>query len=126
MIRFKEKRCSQAETTRNYKVCDQLTEEQMELKKKRRELEAELTIICRKEKRAQRYLSQKPSSESAETSTSTSPFLSPKSPLSHFSPTSPLSRRSSSINSVEDYYGGSSSEAETSREPSIPPDEPSF
>ena len=91
-------------------MCDQLTEEQMELKKKRRELEAELTIICRKEKHAQRYLSQKPSSESAETSTSTSP----------------LSRRSSSINSVEDYYGGSSSEAETSREPSIPPDEPSF
>ena len=125
VIRFKEKRCSQAETTRNYKVCDQLTEEQMELKKKRRELEAELTIICRKEKRAQRYLSHKSPSESAGTSKSP-PFLSPGSPFSHFSPppASTRSERSSSVNSNEEYFAGS--EAETSREPSIPPEEQSF
>lgn len=120
MIRFKEKRCSQAETTRNYKICDQLTEEQMELKKRKRDLEAELTVFCRKEKRARRHrtMTMLSSSPSSETSRSPTPFLHPKSPFSS-APTSPLTHSSD---------GGSSSETEAySGELSIhPPEEAHF
>jgi len=41
-LRFKEKRRQQATDSRNYKLCDQLTEEMAELKQKKREKESEL------------------------------------------------------------------------------------
>ena len=44
-IAFKEKRRSQAEIARNYKVCDELTEEIMECKSRKRETEKQLNIL---------------------------------------------------------------------------------
>ena len=52
MVRFKEKRLSQAEAGRNYKVCEQLTEEMMALKSRKRELDSEKRLFEQKKKRA--------------------------------------------------------------------------
>ena len=52
MLRFKEKRLSQAEAGRNYKVCEQLTEEMMALKSRKRELDTEKRLFEQKKKRA--------------------------------------------------------------------------
>ena len=54
MLQFKEKRLSQAEAGRNYKVCEQLTEEMMALKSSRRELDTEKLLLEHKSKRAKR------------------------------------------------------------------------
>ena len=47
---FKEKRRDQAETVRNYKLCDELTEDVGKLKTARREAFNELKRFQRKEK----------------------------------------------------------------------------
>ena len=49
---FKEKRRTQAETNRNYKLCDEVTAEIIEVKQQKREKEAELAAIDRKIKKA--------------------------------------------------------------------------
>ena len=54
-IMFKEKRRDQAETVRNYKLCDELTEDVGKLKTARREAFNELKRFQRKEKRARWY-----------------------------------------------------------------------
>ena len=54
-LSFKEKRRQAAETVRNYKLCDELTEEISNLKSQKRELEAELDILKKKSKRSQLY-----------------------------------------------------------------------
>lgn len=59
---------SQAEAGRNYKLCEQITEELMALKNKRRDLEAEKHLFEHKAKRAKRRMQlQKSSSGSTST-----------------------------------------------------------
>ena len=53
-ISFKEKRRAQAETVRNYKTCDDLTEELLQCKAKKRYLEKQLKLFMLKDKRAKR------------------------------------------------------------------------
>lgn len=55
-IMFKEKRRDQAESFRNYKLCDLLTEEIGKLKSTRRETFNELKLFQKKEKQAKWYL----------------------------------------------------------------------
>ena len=55
-IMFKEKRRDQAESVRNYKLCDLLTEEIGKLKGTRRETSNELKLFQRKEQQAKWYL----------------------------------------------------------------------
>ena len=96
-IAIKESRCQQAEVARNYKLCDQLSEDIMELKSTKRQNEKELLFFKKKEKRSKRYqevkrrkLSESPDTASATSrSKSTTPGfvstpLSPISPLSSF------------------------------------------
>ena len=52
MIVFKNKRLLQAECGKNYKLCEQLTEEMMTLKSRKRELDQEKRLFERKSKRA--------------------------------------------------------------------------
>ena len=54
-ILFKEKRHDQAESVRNYKLCDELTEEVGKLKATRREAFNELKLFQKKEKQARWY-----------------------------------------------------------------------
>lgn len=51
-ILYKEKRREQASNSHNYKSCDMLTEEMSQLKSERRQLECELTLLKKKQKRA--------------------------------------------------------------------------
>ena len=53
-IKFKERRRLQAESSRDYKVCEDLTVEIRELQHKIRKLEAELKSYEEKEKKVQR------------------------------------------------------------------------
>ena len=66
MLVFKEKRLSQAESSRNYKSCEQLTEEVMALKSKRRELNAEKKLFEMKVQRSKRRMAKKQDSESSD------------------------------------------------------------
>ena len=54
-LEFKRKRQEQAEMSRNYKVCDQLTEEMSSLKKRKRECEEELRLWKRKQQQGRWY-----------------------------------------------------------------------
>ncbi len=54
MMIFKDKRLSQAEAANNYKLCDQVTEEIMNLKCRKRELVNEKRLFSQKEKRCLR------------------------------------------------------------------------
>ena len=54
-LQFKEKRREQAELARNYKLCDQLTEEMSSLKKQKREREEELRLWKRKQQQGSWY-----------------------------------------------------------------------
>ena len=54
-IMFKEKRRDQAESVRNYKLCDELTEEVGKLKATRREASNELKLFQKKVKQARWY-----------------------------------------------------------------------
>ena len=54
MLTFKEKRLSQAEAAKNYKLCEQVTEELMALKSKKREIDAEKSPFEKKSKCAYR------------------------------------------------------------------------
>ena len=53
-ITFKEKRCTQAEIARNYKVCDELTQEIMECKSRKREIEKQLNLLLQKDRRSKK------------------------------------------------------------------------
>lgn len=54
-ISFKEKRVELASRDKNFKLCDQLTEEIAELQKQRRVLESEMRGLMKKEKKAKWY-----------------------------------------------------------------------
>ena len=54
-ISYKEKRREMAENIKNYKNCDDLTEEISSLSKQRREFESELMLLHKKGKRAKSY-----------------------------------------------------------------------
>ena len=54
ILQFKEKRLSQHEVDRNYRSCEQVTEEMMSLKGRKRELEGEKTILLKKARRAKK------------------------------------------------------------------------
>ncbi len=83
-LNFKEKRRNQATLTRNYKACDQLTEEMASLKKQRREYTEELRLWKRKQQQANWY-KRKGSAES------------PKSPISTSESDTDQARRSHSL-----------------------------
>ena len=74
-ISFKEKRRTQAEIARNYKLCDDLTQEILECKGKKRELEKQLKLLLQKDRRSRKRKDRlKQISESR--SRSTTPFTS--------------------------------------------------
>ena len=54
-IRFKDLRLKQAEEVKNYRLCDQISEELLQLKRDRSHLEAELHVWEKKEKRSKSY-----------------------------------------------------------------------
>jgi len=56
-ISYKEKRRQMAENIKNYKNCDELTEEIAELCKKRRENENELALLEKKAKKSKIHMS---------------------------------------------------------------------
>ena len=58
-VSFKHKRLDAAQLSKNYKLCDQLSEEVAELNKSKRLLELEMGILERKESRSQRYYKRK-------------------------------------------------------------------
>lgn len=89
-IAFKEKRRAQAETVQNYKACDELTQEILERKGRKRELEKELKLLLLKDKRSKRRKISLRDSKSR--SRSSTPMLtSPQTPLSPLSPSSVVS-----------------------------------
>lgn len=100
-ISLKEKRVVQAESTRNYKLCDELSEQISELKQYKRQKEKEYALLQKSEKRAVKYMLKKQSNIPTEptmgSSQSSRSSLSP----STYSSTSPTS-----------LLGGSSSESE--------------
>ena len=102
-ITFKEKRRPQAEIVRNYKICDEVTEEIMECKSRKKEIEKQLNLLLKKDKRSKRRqeILQKTSSggRRATTPVHSSPYLSSDSVCSEAS--TPRSR-SSSLKSSDD------------------------
>ena len=54
-VSFKRKRLEMAESSKNYKLCDQLSEEAGELNKTRNLLELEMKVLEKKESKSQRY-----------------------------------------------------------------------
>lgn len=68
MMQFKEKRRSQAEAGKNYRACEQITEELMVLKSRKRELEAEKCLLIRKARRAKQRKQRENKQESDESS----------------------------------------------------------
>lgn len=63
-VSYKRKRIEIAEVSKNYKLCDQLSEEVSELSKTMRLLEVELNLLQKKEKKSQRYYQRKRESDS--------------------------------------------------------------
>ena len=54
-IAFNEKRCSQTEIAQNYKTCDEVTQEILECKSRKQELEKQLRLLMQKEKRSRKH-----------------------------------------------------------------------
>ena len=85
ILRFKEKHLSQAEAARNYRTCEQLTEEMMGLKSRKNELQVEKQLFDKKRKCAQRRQAKKRqdshSSDFAGSTPSTSRCNTPFSPF---------------------------------------------
>ena len=59
ILQFKQKRLLQAEAARNYRTCEQLTEEMMGLRSRKNELQVGKRVFDRKGKRAQRRQAKK-------------------------------------------------------------------
>lgn len=58
-VEYKEKRRRTSEDMRNYKACEEITEEIGELKKKKQELQAELAALQKRDKKSQWYQKRK-------------------------------------------------------------------
>ena len=87
-IAFKEKRRMQAETVKNYKTCDELTQESLECKGRKRELEKQLKLLLLKDKRSKSRKNRLQESDSR--NRSTTPMLTtPPTPQTLSSPLSP-------------------------------------
>jgi len=113
-IEYKEKRRRISEDAQNYKVCEEITEEIGELKKRRHELQAELAQLLKRDKKSkwykQRKLSKSPSfSEGESASRSDSLTISP----------SPVPCSDTSVASDIDQ-----SDRQRSRSVSVPSDDP--
>ena len=113
-ITIKENRCRQAEAVRNYKLCDELIEDFMELKSSKREKEKQLMLFKKKEKRSKRYQEVKgrrlsESSDKPSRSRSTTPGIAP----------TPFSPPSGSTGSYS--CDASASESESIIQPLSPP-----
>ena len=104
LVEFKNTRLAKAELNQKYQLCEQIMEEVMSLKARKRELERERKLFERKQKLSERRSAkqkldnrQPEESESSETENrSESPLFSPKSP----SPIMPSQRSRSSSQSV--------------------------
>ena len=81
MMTFKEKRLSQAEAAKNYKLCEQVTEELMQLKTQKRELATEKRSFEMKDKRSARRKKLKSSSSTPSDNDSTTTSESSMTPL---------------------------------------------
>ncbi len=66
-LAYKVKRRQAAETVRNYKLCDELTDDISNLKSKKRELEAEVAILKKKSKRSEGYKKRKSCGSTSDT-----------------------------------------------------------
>ena len=86
-IAFKEECRMQAETVKNYKTCDELTQEILECKGRKRELEKQLKLLLLKDKCSKRRKNRLQESDSR--SRSTTPMLT--TPPTTQTPSSPLS-----------------------------------
>ena len=91
---FEKKVHSQAELSRNYKMCDQVTEEMSTLKKKRREVQEELQMWKREVQKATLYKEKKRSTRSMSESDEAC-SITPLSPLFSLPTPSPMSSWSS-------------------------------
>ncbi len=72
-ISYKQKRRQMAEDIRNYRACDELTEEIGDLIKEKRQMTTELTLLSKKDEHSKRYFKQKASSSSSRSSSSFPP-----------------------------------------------------
>ena len=79
-VSVKESRCEQAQTVHQYKLCDELSEQIMELKQYKREKERELAFILKKDKRSKKYF-KKLATSAPKMSRTSSPFSPPSRPL---------------------------------------------
>ena len=97
ILAFKGKRLSQAEAAKNYKVCEQVTEEMMVLKGRKRELDEEKRLFEKKAKSSYKHRKSRSKSWSLESdggpssSNSTLILSSGDSPVHLMSPISPFS-----------------------------------
>lgn len=98
MLEFKGKRLSQHEAAKNYRSCEQVTEEMMALKERKRELEVEKALFVKKARRAKAR--QKKKYTLATSGASDVPFSSPSSPSTSRSVTPVLRHMSPSQCSV--------------------------
>ncbi len=109
-LRFKEKRRQQAETVRNYKLCDELTEEIGIVKQQRREMADELALFRTKDRKSKWYKKRK---EARKSSDSTSNITSDDSDYPVSSPNSSVaSTRSEILLSDSEELHGSSTDIE--------------
>ena len=89
-LKFKEKRRQEAETGRRYKVCEEITEEILIVKKQRCEKAEELAAFKLKEKKAIWYEKRKQESKAKKHSESAGSFTSDDSDLPMSSPNSSM------------------------------------
>ena len=76
-ISYKEKRRQAAEDIKNYRVCDDITEEIGSLSKESRQLAAELKLLAKKDKHSKLYYKRKSSSSKSPQSSSRGETCSP-------------------------------------------------
>lgn len=76
-ISYKVKRRQVAEDTKNYRLCDEITEEIGTLTKEKRQLEAELKLLQKKDECSKMYFQRKSASKSPSMSSSRSETYSP-------------------------------------------------
>lgn len=106
LISFKENRRDQAEAARNYKTCEDLTQEISHLKEKNRLIDAEIGVFSKKSKRATSYRKKKHDSV---------PFSDPESePLSNLclQPLPPSSSQSSEQLQAKEYSSSDVSDSD--------------
>ena len=128
-ISFKEKRVTVASNMKQYRTCDELTGEISELKSKRRELEAELKELQKKDKRAKTYQKSRDQFRPLPLSPLSSddePSKSKKLLLESPSPTTSLSSHEVEKSSSDGYQWDSSTSRSTTASPAFSKAESEF